>query len=181
MEASMQERLQMLLDHFDIREVIEAYVHACDRGDRDAVADVYHPDSWDDHGPLKSSGPEFATNVVDSLRQYWKSCNHLLGQSRIRVTGDTAGAETLFFATLTRDENGITMLDQQIGRYVDRFERREGTWRIKERLCIQEWACSAPLGASYVDRESFLKGLRSDEDASYAALGLRKGCSRIGR
>ena len=26
------------------------------------------------------------------------------------------------------------------GRYVDRFERREGTWGIAVRLCLVEWA-----------------------------------------
>ena len=176
-----EERVQMLLDHFDIREVIETYVHACDRADRDAVADVYHADSWDEHGPMKNDGHAFATNVVEALKKYWQNCNHLLGQSRIKVTGDTAGAETLFFATLTREENGVMMLDQQIGRYIDRFERRAGLWRIKERLCLQEWAASAPLGESYVDRESFLKGQRSDQDPSYKALGLSRGCSRITR
>ena len=31
--------LEKLKDQFDIREVIEAYVHGCDRAARDAVAD----------------------------------------------------------------------------------------------------------------------------------------------
>jgi len=29
----MNDRIQMMLDHFEIREVLEAYVHACDRSD----------------------------------------------------------------------------------------------------------------------------------------------------
>src|SRR5690242_16383746 len=99
MRGDREVRLQMLLDHFDIRECIEAYVHACDRADRNAVAETYHPDSWDHHGPLQGDGEKFATDVVDALLKNWESCNHLLGQSRIKVAGDAAGAETFFYAT----------------------------------------------------------------------------------
>ena len=177
----MDEKLQRLIDHFEIREVIEAYVHACDRCDQEAVADVYHPDSWDDHGPMKMSGPDFAKAVTDSLSTYWQKATHLLGQSRIKVDGDNAGAETHFFATLTRDEDGEKMLDQMIGRYVDRLERRNGEWRIKDRVCIAEWASSAPVGEDFLQGHLFAAGSRSPDDPSYKALGLESGRARIRR
>ena len=60
--------LEKLKDQFDIREAIEAYVHGCDRADRDAVADIYHEDGFDDHGPLKGQGHQFATECVDASR-----------------------------------------------------------------------------------------------------------------
>ena len=100
-------------DHFQIREVIEAYVHGCDRADSDAVADIYHEDSYDHHGPISGTGHQFATDCVQSLVDVWESCNHLLGQSRIKVTGDVAGAETLFFASLTRNQNGEMLMDRR--------------------------------------------------------------------
>lgn len=177
----MNDRLQMMLDHFDIREVIEAYVHGCDRGDLEAVKDCYHPDSYDHHGPLAGPGHKFAADCVDSLRTYWTSCTHLLGQSRIKVDGDMAGAETHYFASLTRDQDGTAMLDQQVGRYVDRFERRDGVWRILDRRCIQDWAYSIPQGESFVDRAEFLKGARAPEDISYEVLDLEPGRGRIAR
>jgi ketosteroid isomerase-like protein len=176
----MDKRLQTLIDHFEIREVIEAYVHACDRGDRDAVADVYESDSWDDHGPLKCNGHEFADQVIESLHAF-TSCNHLLGQSRIRVNGDEAGAETLFHATLTRDEDGQEMLDQMVGRYVDRLVRRDGVWRIKDRQCVSEWTGTTPLMPSFLAGHLFIQGQRSKDDPSYSVLGLSIGSSRIRR
>jgi len=69
-------RLELLWDHFQIREVIEAYVHACDRADRDAVADIYHEDSYDHHGPISGPGHQFATDCVQALVTVWDSCNH---------------------------------------------------------------------------------------------------------
>ena len=172
-------RLQILWDQFEIRQVIEAYVHACDRADRDAVIDVYHEDSYDHHGKLSGPGHQFAAECVKSLLDVWESCNHLLGQSRIKLDGDSAGAETFYFATQTRNDNGEMMMDQQLGRYVDQFERRDGVWRIKDRRCIQEWSMTFPLGDSFVERGTFIPGIRSEEDLSYKALGLKWGCSRI--
>ena len=172
-------RLEKLSDQFEIREVIEAYVHGCDRADRDAVADIYHEDSFDHHGPLKGPGRQFATECVAALLANYLTCNHLLGQSRIRVTGDSAGAETLFFATMTRDQQGTIMMDQTIGRYVDHFERRAGVWRITLRHCVKEWSMTIPYGESYGSRDAFIGGERSGKDLSYQALGLTRGNSRI--
>jgi len=177
----MNDRLQMMLDHFEIREVIEAYVHACDRSDLEAVKDTYWEDSFDHHGPLAGPGFQFATDCVASLDQNWTSCTHMLGQSRIRVDGDSAGVETYYFASLTRDQDGTTMLDIQVGRYIDVMERRGGVWRIKDRRCTQEWSTTIPEGPGFMSDPSFLKGIRSTEDLSYKALSLEKGRARIER
>ena len=177
----MNDRIQMMLDHFEIREVLEAYVHACDRSDLDAVKDVYWEDSFDHHGPIAGPGFQFATDCLNSLNQYWTSCTHMLGQSRIRVEGDLAGAETYYFASLTRDQDGTAMLDLQVGRYIDVLERRGGVWRIKDRRCTQEWTTSMPAGQGYMLDSSFLKGSRRTDDLSYRALSLEKGRARIER
>ena len=177
----MNDRLQMMLDHFEIREVIEAYVHACDRGDLEGVKDTYWEDSFDHHGPLAGPGYQFATDCVASLKTYWTSCTHMLGQSRIRVEGDRAGVETYYFASLTRDQEGVAMLDLQVGRYIDVMERRERVWRVKDRRCTQEWTTSIPEGQGYMFDPSFLKGSRSTDDLSYGVLSLGTGSGRIAR
>jgi len=181
MDTKMQEKVQMLIDHFDIREVIEAYVDGCDRCDKAAVRDVYHPDSWDNHGPLDMCGPDFADACVQSLIDNWSTCNHLLGQSRIRVSGDEAGVQTYFHASLTREADGVTMLDQMVGRYIDKFERRDGQWRIKDRRCIAEWSYSAPTGEDFMRGDLFLHGARDPSDIANEVLGLKPGNMRIQR
>jgi hypothetical protein len=179
--AQNADKLQTLIDHFQIRETIEAYVHACDRCDRDAVAATYHEDSFDYHGEISNPGHVYASVVVDALKTKWESCTHHLGQSRIKVTGDSAGAETVFYATQLRKEDGVTMLDQQVGRYIDTLERRDGIWRFRLRRCTMEWGNSAPLGDSFVDVGAYLQPHRSPADASYEILGLSEGSSFIER
>ena len=45
-ENGMDARLQRMLDHFEIREMIEAYVHACDRSDLEGVKDIVVFDTY---------------------------------------------------------------------------------------------------------------------------------------
>jgi len=177
----MNDKMQRLLDHFEIRELLEAYVHAQDRADAQATIDVYHPDSWDDHGPIKDTGWNFADSATRELLTRWEGCLHLLGQSRIRVDGDQCGSETYFYCTMTRKQDGQDMLDHMMGRYLDKVERREGEWKIKERTCIVDWSASTPLIEDFVGAAAFAKGKRSAEDLSYRLLGLSRGHSRITR
>ena len=54
---ALEGRLQEMLDHFEIRKLIEKYVHANDRLDPGRIAEVYHADSWDElmvEGDLKA-------------------------------------------------------------------------------------------------------------------------------
>ena len=171
----MCERLQSMLDHFEIRAVIEAYAHAADRCDAEAMAEVYHPDSWDNHGPIRCTGPEFSIRSNELVRQQWKTVHHHLGQSQIHIEGDRAGAETYFIASLCRDGESGRMLDQMGGRYIDEFERRDGTWRIKLRTCVSEWAASAPIVEDFLDRGNFDRGSQSRDDPSYRVLNIPGG------
>ena len=56
------------------------------------------------------------------------------------------------------------------GRYVDRFERRQGKWGIAVRLCLVEWATD-PKSLLPVDASDFLAatgtGARDSTDSSY--------------
>jgi len=177
----VDDKLQRMVDHFEIRELLETYVHAQDRADAEATIDVYHPDSWDDHGPLKDVGPAYAVRATNEILNRWDRCLHLLGQSRIKVTGDAAGAETYFYCTMNRTEDGRYMLDHMMGRYLDQLERRDGEWRIKQRTCVMDWSHSLPITDDFVGHEAFEKGRRSSEDLSYALLKLERGNSRIAR
>ena len=55
------------------------------------------------------------------------------------------------------------------GRYLDRLERRDGTWRIALRRCTIEWSMSGD--ASLLDSGAFagfIKGTWDRTDPSYA-------------
>jgi len=170
----MDPRLQELLDHHEIRQLLATYCHGCDRGDEVEMASVYAPDSWDDHGPQKMEGRRFSIEVVEEAKRTTDLISHLLGQSLIRVNGDRAGADTYFIATLlypARDGGGQT-IGQLGGRYVDTLERVGGQWRIKKRICVREWSHSHPVAGDWLEHAGFAPQHRSGEDPSYEALGM---------
>jgi hypothetical protein len=74
---------------------------------------------------------------------------HKLGQSLIEIDGDVAHAESyaichhVMAEAVEAGEGGATrdVADRVMGiRYVDRFERRGGEWRIARRELRWEWA-----------------------------------------
>ena len=171
----MHPRLQELLDHHDIRALLATYCHGCDRADEVEMASVYLEESWDDHGTYKMPGKPFSARTVADSLATTDLVSHLLGQSLIKVTGDRAGAETYFIATLLyppKEPGGVQTIGQLGGRYVDTLVREEGGWLIQNRVCIREWSHSHAVAGDWLANAGFVGPNRSQTDPSYAALGL---------
>lgn len=174
----MDARLQELLDHHEIRKTLTEYCHGCDRCDEAHMASVYLKDSWDDHGLIKAPGREFARLMTTEILRRTKTLSHLLGQSLIKVNGEEAGAETYFIAVQLRTDHGEEMCDQLGGRYLDRLRHENGCWLIKHRVVVRDWSISLPVGQDSFVNAGLKDGFRSNEDPSYAMLGLTHGGAR---
>jgi hypothetical protein len=63
------------------------------------------------------------------------------------------------------------------GRYVDRFDRRHGAWRIAVRVVISEWQMHADGEPTVALREVIARGRADRSDLSYARplLGVPDG------
>ena len=143
----METTLQRLIDREEIRDCMARYARGVDRADWDGVRATYHVDAYDDHGDYKGyidDFIEFASTRTGSLPQVM----HFLGQSLIEFAGDdVAIVETYFMTAHTLDaegrraygtvENGTVQLSA-MGRYADRFERRNSVWRVAHRIVVFE-------------------------------------------
>ena len=167
----MDPRLQRLIDRQDILDVLHQYAHAADRADEPRLVDVYHPESWDNHGSYKGDGRAFAKRVCENSGER-ETMSHLMGQSQITVDGDSAGAETYFNATIQRLVDDVHYIDMMGGRYVDRLERRDGQWRILDRVCTCEWSFTTRVEDEWHERGEFVQGTFDRNDVSYKVLGL---------
>jgi hypothetical protein len=170
----MDPRLQEMLDHFEIRRTLSEYCHGLDRMDEVRVAGVYAKDSLDTHGPFNCTGQEFAVQVLQVMKGGASFADaHLLGQSLIKVDGDTAGADTYFLSTCVRHEDAapdsLLLLG---GRYADTFVREDGRWKIKSRVCVRDWAITLPVESDWTEGMGFAQGQRSGDDPSFKVLGL---------
>ena len=169
----MDPRLQEVIDHHEIRKLLAEYCHGCDRVDTARMAGVYAEDSWDDHGPNKCDGGEFARLMTSDLAANRTLCSHQLGQSLITVDGDRAGVETYFIATVrNRPGDDGDVLHQLGGRYVDKLVRIDGAWRIRERICVREWSISQPIAADWLAGAGFVASAHGPTDPAYAALSI---------
>ena len=172
---TLDPRLQDLLDHHEIRTLLGTYCHACDRGDEAMMAACYTgADSWDDHGLVKASGPEYAAIMTTRVLQRTEAASHILGQSLIRVTGDSAVAETFFvgFFRIAGEEDEPARINQLIGRFVDELERREGGWKIWRRTCVRDTSITSAVTRDDYAAFGFVEARRDGEDLGAALLGL---------
>jgi SnoaL-like domain len=170
----MDERLQEMLDHYEIKKTLSEYCQGCDRCDEPRMAGVYGQESWDDHGAHRAPGPQFAHEMIQQILQRTDSLYHMLGQSLIRINGDDAGAETYFLAaSRSRGPDGVQMCNQLGGRFVDRFRREGGRWLIKHRCVVRDWSISLPADApDWTTAARLTEGQRSNADPCFAALGI---------
>jgi len=172
----MDKRLQEMLDHYEITQTLKQYCHGCDRADEERMSGVYLDDSWDDHGSVKAPGKEFTKLIMHDILTTTSSLYHMLGQSQINVNGDEAGAETYFFAvSRSTGEDGVELCNQLGGRFVDKLQREDGRWRIKNRVVLRDWTISIPIEIEWTSANTLTPGQRSNADPSFAALGLVHG------
>jgi hypothetical protein len=89
-----------------------------------------------------------------------------MGNLLIEVDGDRARAETYAVVYHRMKKDDGTGKDDVWGvRYVDRFERRDGAWRIAYRVVAQEWRRLDPVPAGRIrDFGGGLWGTRDGND-----------------
>lgn len=139
MERSLEEMVRELHDLQAIRTKVNTYCRAVDRLDRELLLSVYHPDAIDDHGMFVGSPEAFADWAFGLHAKQQVSHQHMIMNHTCELDGDTAHAETYWmFAGMNRGEDG-PWLTLGGGRYIDRFERRGGEWKIAARKCVPDW------------------------------------------
>lgn len=137
--------LQTLIDRAEIQDVLYRYARGVDRGDWDLVRSTYQPDAFDDHGEYKGG----IDGLIEWLIQRFAAADngmHFLGNCLVEFAGaDRALVETSFISqrvgSPSAGEVGAsppreTTCRQSWGRYVDRFERRNGEWRVARRTVV---------------------------------------------
>jgi SnoaL-like domain len=135
-----------------IRRRLLEYCRGIDRCDADLVAGVYHPDGTDDHGSFQGLGVDFARYATDALARHAIATSHVIGDSLIDfLDSTTADVETPVTAVhRVRDEaSGGEVLERFGGRYFDRFECRDGDWRISERRLTWDWDTLEPIDPAF--------------------------------
>ncbi|WP_349826692.1 nuclear transport factor 2 family protein [Brevibacterium litoralis] len=113
-----------------IENLVAEYAHGVDTRDADRFAAVWHTDAtWHFNGKTLQGTEAFLASAA-ALWETFPQMSHLFGSVSITVDGDTATGESLAYANLV-DGEGTTRM--AVARYVDRYTRVDGQWRIAER------------------------------------------------
>lgn len=127
-----------LQDRQEILDCLMRYARGVDRLDRALILSAYHEDAIDDHGMFVGGPTEFADWVIAMHSTTHLSHLHSLFNHYCELDGDVAHTETYYmFCGMNRQGMPLSMSG---GRYIDRFERREGQWGIAARVCVRDWA-----------------------------------------
>lgn len=163
--------IEDLLARQEIADVILRYARGIDRLDLELVRSCYHPDAYDDHGAFKGTVDEFV-DAASSFLPRWTATQHFMGNMLIEVDRDVAKAETYAVAYHRREAADGTGKDDVMGiRYVDRFERRGGDWKIAHRVVVTEWRRVDPVAGARGRDHVGVWGRRDATDAIHWILG----------
>ncbi len=138
-------------DRFAIQAALARYARGIDRRDWDILRSAYHPDAVIDQGDFKG-GVDGLIAFIEPRHRLVAQSAHLLTNCLIEFDSDDGAlAETYYLAYLRApgpDSAGGLIETRALGRYVDRFERRAGDWRIARRTVVFEHIRVAPAPPS---------------------------------
>ncbi len=101
---------------------------------------------------------------------------HCVSNELFDVRGDIALGESYLFSISTRRIDGQEMDTLVGGRYLDRFEKRRGEWRLAHRTFVMDWNLNQPATGEWeTGRFGALKthGRRDKKDPIYALLAQK--------
>lgn len=162
MTADETTLLHQLLDRESIRECLYRYSRGIDRVDEEALRSAYWPDAPCRHGAHVGTGAQFIEEALKNRRLAGRAI-HMIGNILIDLHGESAAVESYFRSTIAgRDADGNAQETLLAGRYLDRFERRDGAWRIGARTIVYDWV-RQNAHPSHMEPEAF--GLRQPTGA----------------
>lgn len=146
---------ERLSDRAQIQDVLHRWCRAVDRLDLAAMPALFHPDLHDNHGAFQG-GLDALMGWIAQRHQTIVFSLHQISNILIEFAGpDLALAETTYLAiqrytpeareSLAQSSGGRLGTPGQAtdvmgtGRYVDRFERRDGAWKVARRTVVMGW------------------------------------------
>ena len=166
MAALRDPAVQALLDRQEIRDALRRYCRAVDRRDLELLRSIYHPAAMHAYGSYRMNAHDFAAIIVESIAQY-RVTSHFLSNECIELKGDSAHVESYVQAVHRHERDGQELELVLALRYVDRFERHDGAWKIASRLTLHDWSRETPVDGDASEAADVLPGRRDREDASY--------------
>lgn len=166
--AQLRRDVRYLLDRQEILDCIAQHARGHDRHDTELLTTAYHDDGVDEHGSTVNPASAYAqwanaTHAASSASHLHNVTTHVC-----EIDGDVAHCESyVMVLLLSPDERTTSIMN---GRYVDRLERRDGTWRIAVRRATVDAVLTGDasmLHHPFFQQQGYIRGTRDERDVSY--------------
>lgn len=169
MDDALHARIEEALDRQEIWRVIQTYGRALDRLDAELARLCYFDDATDDHNNFVDLRDDFIAWARETTREFVNT-HHTVLNHYCELDGEEAYTETYYYFWGEREQQPHL---GSAGRYIDHFQKRDGAWRIANRVATVEKSFdlfdSTPFPGVRVDRRSVeARPVRRDRgDVSY--------------
>jgi hypothetical protein len=167
-DGNISARVQNLLDRQEIHDALMRYCRGVDRSDEELMRSAFHPDAV----AFATNAWEFVAHFIPDNDAATTFTMHSIANLDIDVVGDGAFSEAYFVTYVGRQEEDNQFVDAFCGRYVDKWDRRNGEWKIAHREVAQEWSRANAFGIETFpvppsEKGTFITPLRNRNDISY--------------
>jgi len=169
-------------DRQEIEDCLLKYTRGVDRHDKALMRSAYHADALDEHGVANAVAGDFCDWAIGYHAENQNQHHHIITNTSLDLDGDVAHGETYY---LFWGDNKVGAPTLAFGRYIDRFEKRDGRWAIARRVCLTEQTTSleaVELPPEFVAvMNSTGPSTRDSDDLSYdrPLQGNRKVTARL--
>jgi hypothetical protein len=134
----MDEELRALLDRDAIQRCVVRLARGEDRRSAALIRGCWWPEAKFDYGVYNGDFDAYLAWVVPGADAIVDT-QHVIGQTHIELSGGGAKAEThviSYHRVVMEDGERDTCIG---GRYLDAFEKRDGEWKIADRVMLYDW------------------------------------------
>lgn len=168
------DRLAEAADKLEIMQLSATYMRGLDRLDGETERSVFWDDAWCSYGTYEGGPDEFVEFCMQGLKSHGSN-HHFLGQITVELEGEEAFGEVYYQAYHRISNEAGEARDMFIsGRYVDRYERRHGVWKIAYRSELVDWVRDDPAADDWFTNSPMILGARKPDDPLYDRDAMRK-------
>ncbi len=178
MEITRQgvEDVAELIARQQISDVMLRYARGVDRQDWQSVRACFHDDAIDQHGDFSGTVDQLISSVAERHASIPFSM-HLLGNCLIEFSDREHAIVETYFVAIQRHQAAAAeaapgSADLEVfGRYCDRFERRNGVWKITARFVAYDSTRRQPSTHHLLE----LAGIFKPRDTSDPIFRIHRG------
>lgn len=144
LDAELERKLREQVDRSEIHRTMLRYARGLDRLDNQLARSCYWDDAIEDHSQFVGTPDDFI-KYADTTTLSFEAVQHAILNHMCDLQGHDAYCETYYQFTGVTPGDGPNFVST--GRYVDHFQKRDGDWRIANRVTIVESQMDVPKSA----------------------------------